>query len=90
MFKFCDAFLPYFGCLGAPFDLILPVLGRFWASFWLSWEVLGHLFGPSWPKLAQDSEKNRFSEFGFLIWDQVGTQVGTQVGPRPSKIEAET
>merc|ERR1712078_109594 len=64
----CGTFLPHFGCLGMPFGLILAVLGRFWTSFWVSRGVLGRLFGPSWPKLAQDSEKKRFFEFDFRIW----------------------
>ena len=46
------------GSLGAPFGLILALLGRLLDPFWLSWDVLGRLFRPSWPKFAQDSEKN--------------------------------
>ena len=68
MWRFCGAFLRHFGCLGAPFGVILAVLERFWASFWVSWALLARPFGPSWPKLAQDSEKNRFFEFKFRIW----------------------
>ena len=47
----------HFGSLGAPFGLILALLGRLLDPFWLSWDVLGHLGTPFLPKLAQDSEK---------------------------------
>ena len=43
----------HFVYFGAPFGLILVVLGRFLASIWLSWDVLGRLGTPFSPKLAQ-------------------------------------
>ena len=51
----------HFGSLGTLLGLILDLLG-------LSWGLLGSLFGLSWPKLAQDSEKNRFFECDARIW----------------------
>merc|ERR1712078_365877 len=47
----------------------LVLLGRLLASFALSWGVLERLLCPSWPKLAQDSEKSRFFEFDLQIGD---------------------
>ena len=41
------------GSLGAPFGLILALLGRLLDPFWLSWDVLGRLGTPFSPKLAQ-------------------------------------
>ena len=46
------------GSLGAPFGLILALLGRLLDPFWLSWDVLGRLGTPFSPKLAQDTKKN--------------------------------
>ena len=66
MWRFCGAFLRHFGCLGAPFGVILAVLERFWASFWVSWALLARPFGPSWPKIAK---KGRFFDFDFRMWD---------------------
>ena len=76
MWRFCGAFLRHFGCLGAPFGVILAVLERFWASFWVSWALLARPFGPSWPKLAQDSEKTS------IFWFQLaagGPKLGAKI-----------
>ena len=43
----------HFGSLGAPFGLILALLGRLLDPFWLSWDVLGRLGTPFSPKSAQ-------------------------------------
>ena len=79
MWRFCGAFLRHFGCLGAPFGVILAVLESFWASFWVSWALLARPFGPSWPKLAQDSEKSWFFWFEYLIWDPSWNQKLTNI-----------
>ena len=76
MWRFCGAFLRHFGCLGAPFGVILAGVERFWASFWVSWALLARPFGPSWPKLAQDSEKR--SIFWFWLAD-VGPKLGAKI-----------
>ena len=78
MWRFCGAFLRHFGSLGAPFGVILAVLERFWASFWVSWALLVRPFGPSWPKLAQDSEKTSI----FWIWLPAG---GPKLGAKIEK-----
>ena len=66
MWRFCGAFLRHFGCLGAPFGVILAVLERFWASFWVSWALLARPFGPSWANLVK---KGRFFDFNLRLGD---------------------
>ena len=63
----------HFGSLGAPFGLILALLGKLVASFSLSWSLLGRPFGPSWPKMVK---KVDFLNLSLRFGTQVGTQNG--------------
>ena len=71
------------GSLGAPFGLILALLGRLLDPFWLSWDVLGHLGTPFSPKLAQVGPRYRkkTSIFGFALRKlaQVGSQKSRKI-----------
>ena len=73
--SFClswDTFGPHFGRLRALVGLVLGRLG-------LSWGLWESLFGLSWPKLAQDSEKTRFFEFNVRKLAQVGSQKSRKI-----------
>ena len=68
----------HFGRLGAPFGLILILLGRFLASFWPCWDVLGRLGTPFSPKLAQVGpryrKKPRFLDLISGSWLKLGAK----------------
>ena len=66
-----DAVGPGFGSLGEPWGAI--------------WDVLGHLFRPSWPKSAQDTEKTRFFEFEYGVLSRFGSQIGTKNREKSTK-----
>ena len=69
----------HFSSLGAPYGLMLPLLGHLLASFLRSWGVLGRLFGPSWAKLSQDGEKNSIFAIAFRKLDQVGARKSRKI-----------
>ena len=68
----------HFSSLGAPYGLMLPLLGHLLASFLRSWGVLGRLFGPSWAKLSQDDprwrKKIRFLRLPCGSWTKLGPE----------------
>ena len=68
----------HFSSLGAPYGLMLPLLGHLLASFLRSWGVLGRLFGPSWAKLSQDDprwrKKTRFLRLTSGSWTKLGPE----------------
>ena len=74
------------GSLGAPFGLILALLGRLLDPFWLSWDVLGHLGTPFSPKLAQVGpryrKKPRFLDLPSGSWLKLGAKNREKSMPR--------
>ena len=75
----CGAFWPHFDSLGTLFGLILALLGRLATS----WDAFFAQVGPSWPKLAQDSEKKkRFLNLTCGSWLKLGAKNGGKSMPR--------